>query len=322
MALSMATTGGNATQAERGFSLPAKDELGFCNVFMSALGGDGANMAGKLLFKIGCQHFGLDGGYDARYGSEKKGTATDVSVRFCELGTPMRPAGPTRRPHFLAVFHDDLIAPLDLGRGLHAGAVCIVNTIRSPQEVRQLLRLHSGRILCVDATRIAAVGGSRLNMPLLALVGHELEFGDERVKDLIARQWPRAAATNLAAFDAAVAGVVEAQFAPDGRYPLTEPLNYHGPIGWKNMLNGGAIDALRHTTFNRDNRIAGRGRVPRFDASACTSCGICLTVCSDPGGLLWREGRMQGIDEAFCKGCMRCVEVCPDTKKGRALTVE
>jgi pyruvate ferredoxin oxidoreductase gamma subunit len=88
------------------------------------------------------------------------------------------------------------------------------------------------------------------------------------------------------------------------------------------MLNGGTIDALTHSTLNRDNRIAGRGHVPRFDAAACNSCGICLTVCSDPGGLLWREGRMLGIDEKFCKGCMRCVEVCPDTKKGKALTFD
>jgi pyruvate ferredoxin oxidoreductase gamma subunit len=86
------------------------------------------------------------------------------------------------------------------------------------------------------------------------------------------------------------------------------------------MLNGGTIDALTHSTRDRDNRLAGRGRVPEFHAESCNSCGICLTVCSDPGGLLWREGRMVGIDEHFCKGCMRCVEVCPETKKGKALT--
>ncbi len=93
-----------------------------------------------------------------------------------------------------------------------------------------------------------------------------------------------------------------------------------GQIGYRNMLNGGAIDALHHNTSGRDNRIAGQGRVPRFDPAACSSCGICLTVCSDPGGLLWHEGKMVGIDERFCKGCMRCVEVCPQTKKGKALT--
>ncbi len=302
--------------------MPQTDSLGFCNVLMSALGGDGANMAGKLLYKIGCTQFGLDGGYDARYGSEKKGTATDVSVRFCRLGTPIRQSGPTTRPHFLVIFHDDLIEPLDLGAGLAAGAVCIVNSVLPPEKVREMLQLSSGKVICVDATRIAVECGSRLNMPLLAALCHELGFSDEEVMTLIAAQWPRASDQNLRAYSSALSQSHSAAFDSDGRYRLREVTAGQGPIGWKNMHNGGVIDALTHSTINRDNRIAGRGRVPRFDEAACNSCGICLTICSDPGGLLWRSGRMEGIDAQFCKGCMRCVEVCPDTKKGKALKID
>lgn len=301
------------------YRLPQQDDLGFCNILISALGGDGANMGGKLLFKIGCGEFGLDGGYDARYGSEKKGTPTDVSVRFCLPGTPVRQSGPTQSPHFLVVFHADLIAPLDMRRGLQPNAVCIVNTTRPPREIRRTLEFHSGRIICVDATKIAFDCTSRLNMPLLAALCHALDFPDERIKALIAKQWPRAATANIAAFDRALSGCVEQEFSA-GDFPLAPPAVSRGPIGWKNMLNGGTIDALTHSTRGRDNRVAGRGRIPKFAPEACTSCGICLTVCSDPGGLLWKEGRMMGVDEAFCKGCMRCVEVCPETKKGKALT--
>jgi pyruvate ferredoxin oxidoreductase gamma subunit len=304
------------------YQLPVRDRLGFCNVLFSALGGDGANMAAKLMFKTGCLEFGLDGGYDAKYGSEKKGTATDVSVRFCEPGTPVRQSGPTQSPHILAVFHDDLITPLDLGRGLPAGAVCIVNSIRPPDEVRDRLRLNSGKIICLDATKIAFECHSRLNMPLVAAACHELRFPDEKMKKIIAKQWPRAAEANLAAYDRALAAAVSQTFRDDGTFPVRAAGEVRGPLGWKNMLNGGTVDALTHNTINRDNRIAGRGHVPVFHAEACTACGICLTVCSDPGGLLWREGRMEGIDDRFCKGCMRCVEVCPETKKGKALTLE
>lgn len=304
-----------------GYRLPFRDNLGFCNLFLSALGGDGANMAAKLTFKTGCLEFGLDGGYDAKYGSEKTGTATDVSVRFCEPGTPVRQAGPADRPHILVAFHEDLIVPLELGRGLWPGATCIVNSIKPPAAVRDLIKLHSGKIVCLDATKIAFECRSRLNMPLVAAACHELGFPDEKIRQIIAKQWPRAAEANLAAYDRALAGAAAQTFADDGRYPLLPPAVTRGPIGWRNMLNGGTIDALTHCTINRDNRIAGRGTVPQFDREACNSCGICLTVCSDPGGLLWREGRMEGIDERFCKGCMRCVEVCPETKKGKALTV-
>lgn len=302
------------------FQLPARDELGFCNILFCALGGDGANMAAKLLFKIGCMEFGLDGGYDARYGSEKKGTPTDVSVRFCDVGTPVRQSGPTSRPHFLLAFHDDLIAPLELHRGLQAGAVCIVNTHKSPETIRPLLRLNSGRVVCVDATRIAFETHSRMNMPLLAALCHELRLSDDKIKQLIAKQWPKAAESNLNAYDRALGSAASADFEPDERYPLTSAAVNRGPLGWKNMLNGGTVDALTHCTTGRDNRLAGRGRVPHFAPEACISCGICLTVCSDPGGLLWKNGRMTGIDERFCKGCMRCVEVCPETKKGHALS--
>ena len=301
------------------YQLPCRDELGCCNILMSGLGGDGANMAAKLLFKIGVEHFELDGGYDARYGSEKKGTATDVSVRFCELGVPTRQSGPTSRPHFLVVFHADLIEPLELFRGLQPGGACIVNTSRPPEAIRPLLRLSAGRVVCLDATRIAHETHSRLNMPLLAALSHELRFPDELVRQLIAAQWPRSAEPNLSAYTGALEGAVAETYDDDGSYGWAPPVLSRGPIGWRNMLNGGTIDALTHTTAGRDNRVASRGRVPSFSSEACNSCGICLTVCSDPGGLLWREGRMVGIDPSFCKGCMRCVEVCPQTKKGRAL---
>ncbi|HEY3244390.1 MAG TPA: 2-oxoacid:acceptor oxidoreductase family protein [Phycisphaerae bacterium] len=303
------------------YQLPRRDELGFCNILLSALGGDGANMAAKLLFKIGCIEFGLDGGYDARYGSEKKGTATDVSVRFCSRGTPVRQAGPADRPHLLVVFHENLIEPLELHRGLQRGAICIINTRQTPEALRMRLRLPAGKIVGVDATRIAAECRSRLNMPLLALLCHELRFPDELIKDRIARQWPRAAVANLAAFERAVAEATADLFPDDVRSLHPASKATRGPLGWRNMLNGGTIDALTHTTAGRDNRIAAGGRVPRFQPEACNSCGICMTVCSDPGGLLWREGRMVGIDDAFCKGCMRCVEVCPPSKKGHALSV-
>ncbi|NOS99836.1 MAG: hypothetical protein HOP29_04345 [Phycisphaerales bacterium] len=301
--------------------LAMRDELGMCNILLSALGGDGANMAAKLMFKVACTRWNLDGGYDARYGSEKKGTATDVSVRFCSVGTPVRQSGPTTNPHVLAVFHQSLIEPLQLWRGLRRGALCIVNSHHSPDVVRERMRLHSGTVVCVDATRIAAECGSRLNMPMAAVLCHQLGFPDHVFRNAIAKQWPNAAERNLGAFDRAIGEATRATFADDGRFAIEAGVVTRGPLGWRNMLNGGTIDALTHSTVGRDNRIAAGGRVPEFHAESCSNCGICLTVCSDPGGLLWREGRMTGIDDRFCKGCMRCVEACPETKKGHALTV-
>ena len=192
-------------------------------------------------------------------------------------------------------------------------------TTRSPAEIRDELQLHSGTIICIDGSAIVAKTKSRLNMPMLAMLCHELNFPDDVVKDAIAKQWPRAKEANLVAYDSTIETAKRQTFEADGKYPLIPDREtvLRGQIGWRNMNNGGAIDALKHNTFGRDNSISGSGFVPKFNPEECTSCGICLSSCPDPGALIWKEGKMLGIDPTYCKGCMRCVEVCP--RKGRGL---
>lgn len=303
------------------YKLPYQDHLGICNVFISAIGGDGANMAAKLLFKIAVESLDLNGGYDARYGSEKKGTATDVSLKVCQKDTPLRESGPTNRPHILCAFHYGLMRPLGMNKGLQPNATVIVNTTRTPDEVRDELQLHSGTIICLNAEKIAEETNSRLNMPMMAAIAKVLQFADDVVIHKIEETWPRVKDANVAAYKAAITEGVSKTFEADGKYPLVEPSIPRGQLGYTNMLNGGSIDALSHTTVNRDNRIAGYGFVPVFNEEACIGCAICMTVCSDPGGIIWKDGKVIGINTAFCKGCMRCVEVCPSTKKGKAFNL-
>ncbi len=304
------------------YQLPYTDRLGFCNVLMSAIGGDGANMAAKLLFKIAVSELNLDGAYDAKYGSEKKGTPTDVSLRLCDPGTPVRTSGPTDSPHILAIFRPGLIGALQLNRGLQDNATVIVNTMETPDQIREQLKLHSGTILTVDAETIAEESHSRLNMPMMALIAKVLGFPQDVLAQQVEKQWPFAAKANLAAFTAAYDKIAEKKFESRDDFPLVPPGSVtRGEIGYANMLNGGAINALDHSTVNRNNQVAGYGFVPEFNPESCTGCAICMTVCSDPGGLIWKDGKVTGIDYAFCKGCMRCVEVCPSTKRGKALVL-
>lgn len=299
--------------------LPYEDDLGFANILMSALGGDGANMAAKLLFRIAVEKLNLDGGYDAKYGSEKTGTPTDVSIRLAPYGTPVRESGPTRRPHMLSVFREQLIRTQNLVRGLQPDATVMVNTPRPPSEIRETLWLHSGKIVTLDATRIAVETRSRLNMPMLAVLAEQLDFPAEVVKEAVVAQWPRAREVNLAAFDRAV-GVARSQaFEPSPDYPLLEPARVTSPIGYANMLNGGAIDALTHCLVP-DPNAEPIGQVPVFAAELCSHCGLCLVPCPEPGSIIWNDKKMVGINPAYCKGCMQCVEICPTTKRGRALT--
>ncbi len=301
------------------YQLPYQDRRGFTNCLLSAIGGDGANMAAKLLFKIAAEELNLDGAYDAKYGSEKKGTPTDVSLRLSYFGTPVRESGPTNRPHILCAFRENLIRSLNLNRGLQENATVIVNTCETPEAIRDLLQLHSGTIIVLDAAKIALDTHSRLNMPMMAVLAHVLNFPEAAVVKKIKETWPRAVEPNVAAYKAAVGEILSTTFAADGKYALVEPVEVRGAIGYDNMLDGGAIDSLTSSTIGRNNAYARSNPSPSFDRDVCIDCGRCFTVCADPGSIVWKDGKMAGIDLAYCKACMRCVNVCPVTKKGRAL---
>ncbi len=301
------------------YQLPYTDKRGFTNCLLSAIGGDGANMAAKLMFKLGAKYLNLDGAYDAKYGSEKKGTPTDVSLRLCYYGTPMLESGPNNRPNILVVFRESLIRTLGLNKGLQADATVIVNTTRSADEIRDELQLHSGTIYTLDADTIAAATHSRLNMPMMAMLSHVLKFPEDAVKHTIEETWPRAIAANIAAYEKAVAESSCKTFAADGKYSLVEPSEVRGSIGYLNIMNGGAIDALTHSTVGKSNANSRFNLPPSYDRAVCIDCAKCMTVCADPGAIAWENGKMVGIDLNYCKGCMRCVAVCPETKKGKAL---
>ncbi|MEP0765618.1 MAG: 2-oxoacid:acceptor oxidoreductase family protein [Fimbriimonadia bacterium] len=300
--------------------LPYRDELGFCNISMVALGGDGANSLGKMLFDTAVQVMDLDGGYDAAYGSEKKGTPTSVSVKLCEVGTPVRQVGPTRTPHILVVFREHLIQAMRLNEGLQENATVIVNTRLTPDEVRERLKLHSGRIICLDATEIATSTKSRINIPLFALLAHTLGFSDDKMKEMIAGQWPKLKDANLAAYEAAATHSVFASYPADGKYPLV-PVDYDRKpdIGYENQQIGAVVENVEHLNI-RSTKTMRAGLIPIFDAAACIHCVKCYFTCPDPGSVVFSGGQMIGIDYDFCKGCLRCIYVCPETKKGKALT--
>ncbi|MBI4177799.1 2-oxoacid:acceptor oxidoreductase family protein [bacterium] len=302
------------------YELPYRSDRGICSILMSGLGGDGANTAAKLLFDVAVNQIGLDGGLDAKYGSEKTGTPTDVSIRLTDTQSPIRTSGPTRMPHILVVFHPELVRPLRLTEGLRENASVIVNTTRPFDEIRDLLELHSGTLHLLDAAGIARATRSRLNMPLLAQLCRVIGFPDEALEEPIVKKWPRQSEANLAAFRAARDGVQTRRIDPDGRYALRPPRPIQSRIGYETMLDGGTVRAADSLIVPKPGSRRSLSPPPAFNRAACIDCVLCLTVCPDPGALIWRENKMTGVDAAYCKACMRCVSVCPETKKGKALT--
>ncbi len=80
-------------------------------------------------------------------------------------------------------------------------------------------------------------------------------------------------------------------------------------------LGGIILDAGNSVTKNLST--SRQGFLPRYDADACSHCGICDIVCPDLC-FVWSEDpehepavRLLGIDYHYCKGCLKCVDSCP-----------
>ena len=157
-------------------------------------------------------------------------------------------------------------------------------------------------------------------MPLLADLCRVLGFPDATLEGSIAKKWPRGADANLAAFRQAREEVKTDYFPGAGKYDLQPPRSIATAVGYNTMLNGSAIRARDFILLPKPGARRSLSDPPVFNRDACIDCVLCLTVCPDPGSIVWQDEKMIGINAAFCKACMRCVAVCPPTKKGKALT--
>jgi len=303
------------------YKLPYKDKRGFCNVLISALGGDGANTVGKMLFKMGVNEFGLDGGFDAKYGSEKQGSPTSVSIRMCSQGTPVRTSGPTTAPHILVGFYPGIVLQAGHHEGLQEDGILILNSPRDPSEFRDEFELYSGKIITLDASKVVDETGSRLNMPILWVLANALDFPLDKLEEKVKQKWPKFVDSNLAAFNKAKDLIKEETFEPKEEYSDTKMSGVaRGKVGYRNMPYGASLPSKNFLMQPDPIRTSAMASSPDFDEEACINCVQCLLACPDPGAIMFENQEMQGIDAAICKRCMRCVEVCPETKMGKALT--
>ncbi len=289
---------------------------------MSAVGGDGANTIGKMLFELGVREFNLDGGYDAKYGSEKQGTPTSVSIRLCPDEVDVRTSGPTNSPHILVAFYPSIAVNQGFVDNFVPGGTIALNTTKDPQTMRDELQIYSGKVITLDAGNIVDVTGSRLNMPMLAILASVLDYPIDKVREAVAKKWPGLKETNLDAFNQALDQFEEAEFEPKEEYKTTEESNSQpSPIGYENMPRcGGSLQAKYFLDQPHAERMEALGSEPDFDKEICINCGNCVMNCPDPGALVFEDGEMKGVNPGICKRCMRCVDVCPQTKQGQALT--
>ncbi|MBU8908327.1 2-oxoacid:acceptor oxidoreductase family protein [Desertibacillus haloalkaliphilus] len=303
--------------------LPTKNELGFFEIRLESIGGLGANLAGKMLAEAGVLGDNLNGSHFSSYGSEKKGSPVKSFVRFCDPDTNIRAHHPIEQPHVVGVFHEALYKTIDVVSGLHGDGVVLVNSARTPEEIRRDLKLESGTLAIIDAMAIAVEEKTRVNTAMLGALYRVCDFLDADVmrnviRETFEKKYPHLVESNLRTFDRGYHEVTFTQISTD-ETTVGKPFSRPEPVlGYETQAIGGMIMSAGNS-ISKDLSGSRQGFLPAFDRDKCINCAQCDTVCPDLC-FVWEDGEdkrgrkqmmLKGIDYQYCKGCLKCVTTCP-----------
>ena len=303
-------------------SLPDTNENGCYEIRLESIGGLGANLCGKLLGELGAAYLGLNASAFSSYGSEKRGSPVKSYVRWSEPTRDILHNSPVERPHMLVLFHHALSKTLPVTAGVGENCTLVVNTDRSPKEIREELRLYAGNICCVNALELALKSKSRINMVILGAVAKASGFipidaVKELVSETLGKKYPAMLESNLKGIDLGYEEADIQRFEPDGRSEKVEYREIRSKWGYENAPLGGANPHIGSTVSN-DLSPSREGFIPLFIFEKCIHCGLCDTTCPDMvfqfllGEYRGKPTMMnRGLDYHHCKGCLRCVDVCP-----------
>lgn len=157
-------------------TLPKLNDLGFFEIRLESIGGLGANLAGKMLAEAGVVGVGLNGVSFSSYGSEKKGSAVKAHIRFCDMDTKIRDTSPVERPHVVGVFHESLSKTVNVISGIYEDSTVLVNSTKTPDELKEKMKLRGGTIAVIDAIGISLEEKNRVNMAMLGAMFRLCDF--------------------------------------------------------------------------------------------------------------------------------------------------
>ncbi|RAV18556.1 2-oxoacid:acceptor oxidoreductase family protein [Paenibacillus contaminans] len=304
--------------------LPKKNELGFFEIRLESIGGLGANLAGKMLAEAGVVGVGLNGVSFSSYGSEKKGSAVKAHIRFCDMETPIRDTSPVERPHVVGIFHEALSKTINVTSGIYEDSVVLVNSTKSPEELKENMRMVGGTIAVIDAIGISLEENNRVNMAMLGALFRLCTFLDPQImRDVIRKslekKYPQAVEPALRTFDRGFNEVKFQTFTlPEGASMPAFVRTDTPVLGYETQPIGGMVSNPGNSVL-KDLSISRSGMMPHYFEDKCIHCAACDNVCPD-FCFVWEElpdkkGRpqmfLQGIDYQYCKGCLKCVAACP-----------
>lgn len=148
-------------------------------------GGQGAKTASLLLADAAFNTGKYIQGFP-EYGPERMGAPITCYNRISD--NPIRIHSNIYEPDYVVVVDDTLLEAVDVTAGLKKEGAIIVNTTKSPEEIKPLLRGYEGKVCTIDAKTISidTLGKYFPNTPMLAAVVKVTEIMPEEdfLKDM------------------------------------------------------------------------------------------------------------------------------------------
>lgn len=131
-----------------------------------ARGGQGAKTVATFLAECAIAENLYSQGFP-EYGPERMGAPMRGYTRISPV--PINLHSPITSPDAVVVLDETLLAVEDIAEGLKKDGVILVNTTKSPAEVKKAIKLESGQVFTVNATGISIeeIGRPIPNMAML-----------------------------------------------------------------------------------------------------------------------------------------------------------
>ncbi|MDZ4084172.1 MAG: 2-oxoacid:acceptor oxidoreductase family protein [Bdellovibrionales bacterium] len=288
-------------------------------VRMEAIGGQGANSAGKVLAEAAVLGMGFTGNHFSSFGSEKRGTPVRSFVRFSTVGKEIRSASSIRHPDLLIIFHDSLLRTHpELFEGVSNTTDLLVNSAEASSAFQFPHATCPRSISVVDALKISSTHGGGINGVLLGAAARLLpEIPIEQLEasfnSFFKNLPPSELEKNRTCFRLGFEKVRRYKIDESQLVETTPPVALP-QMGYINAPIGGWIVNPGNSVL-KDNSASRRGVLPKLDRELCFHCGYCDMVCPDLCFVWDKDGSgkaiLKGIDYQYCKGCQKCVVACP-----------
>lgn len=130
-------------------------------------GGQGAKTAALLLADVAFKTGKYVQGFP-EYGPERMGAPITAYNRIGD--SEIRVHSNIYHPNFVVVVDEGLLESVDVAKGIKDGGAVVVNSSRSPQEVRNEIRDFDGKVYTIDAKKVSVtcLGKYFPNTPMLA----------------------------------------------------------------------------------------------------------------------------------------------------------